>query len=109
MYFYFRVRCALCNCVNNSLLGQGEFICFGRISGFPKHSPATSQSHMQHSASAAYSNLHNHAVGGGSLACYGRRSSPEYDYEEHGSYWRYRTDATNSTLHHQSHGDIPVR
>ncbi|XP_073236304.1 uncharacterized protein [Porites lutea] len=104
-----RVRCALCNCVNNSLLGQGEFICFGRISGFPKHSPVTSQSHMQHSASAAYSNLHNHAVGGGSLASYGRRSSPQYDYEEHGSYWRYRTDATNSTLHHQSHGDIPVR
>jgi len=97
-----RVRCALCNCVNNSLLGQGDLICFGRLSGFPRHSASPRQ--HQHFASA-YQNPHYPGVSG-SLPSYGR-GGPHADVTYS---WKYRAEAaTTSTVHHHSHGDGPVR
>lgn len=35
---FYRLKCALCNCINDSVLGQGKLICFGRFAGVDSHS-----------------------------------------------------------------------
>lgn len=42
-----RVCCALCNCISNSLLGQGDLICFGRLGGLPRNSTTSTPQHQQ--------------------------------------------------------------
>lgn len=42
-----RVSCALCNCISNSLMGQGDLICFGRLAGFPSNTTTISLQHKQ--------------------------------------------------------------
>lgn len=46
-FVIFRVSCALCNCISNSLMGQGDLICFGRLAGFPSNKTTISLQHQQ--------------------------------------------------------------
>lgn len=98
-----RVCCALCNCVSNSVLGQGELICFGRISGFPRHS---SSPLLHKNLRADYSNPH-YAMAGGSHPPHSRRSPHDGEYQDVKQYPRpYRTEDGNTTVHH---GEVLVR
>ena len=85
------------------MLGQGELICFGRISGFPRH-PSSPQ--QLQNLRADYPNPH-YAMAGGSHPSHGRRSPRDGEYQDVRQYpWTYRTENANSTVHH---GEMPVR
>lgn len=102
-WFHCRVCCALCNCVSNSVLGQGELICFGRISGFPRHS---SSPLLHKNLRADYSNPH-YAMAGGSHPPHSKRSPHDGEYQDVKQYPRpYRTEDGNTTVHH---GEVLVR
>ena len=108
-YFYhFRVCCALCNCVNNSVLGQGDLICFGRISGFQRHSTSPQQ---QQNVTSAYRHSH-YPTAGGSHPSQGRKSPRDGEFQDHRQFsWTHRAEAANSTVHHspQIHRETPGR
>lgn len=108
--YHFRVRCALCNCVNNSVLGQGDLICFGRISsGFQRHS--RSPQRQQQNVTSAYRHSH-YPTAGGSHPSQGRKSPRDREFQDHRQYsWTYRAEAANSTVHlsPQIHGEAPGR
>lgn len=103
-----RVCCALCNCVNNSVLGQGDLICFGRISGFQRHSTSPQQ---QQNVTSAYRHSH-YPTAGGSLPSQGRKSPRDGEFQDHRQFsWTYRAEAANSTVHRspQIHRETPGR
>ena len=101
--FRCRVCCALCNCVSNSVLGQGELICFGRIPSFPRH-PSTPMQHKN--LRVDYPNP-NHAMAGGALPLHGRRSPYDGEYQDVRQHPQpFRAEDGNTILHH---GEVPVR
>lgn len=106
--YHFRVHCALCNCVNNSVLGQGDLICFGRISGFQRHSSSPQQ---QQNVTSAYRHPH-YSTAGGSHPSQERKSPRDGEFQDHRQYSRtHRAEAGNSTVQHspQIHVEAPGR
>ena len=94
--------------MNKSVLGQGDLICFGRISGFQKHSTSP---HQQQNVTSAYRHSH-FPTAGGSHPSQGRKSPRDGEFQDHRQYsWTYRAEAANSTVHHspQIHGEAPGR
>lgn len=102
-WFYCRVCCALCNCVSNSVLGQGELICFGRIFGFLRYSLSFL---LYKNLRVDYLNFY-YVMVGGLYFFYSRRSFYDGEYYDVKQYLRlYRIEDGNIIVYY---GEVFVR